>query len=135
MPDTSDDEISDLAAAVNPAIFGQSPSNVLIYGKAGTGKSLCAKYVSQRLVETAGEEDVTATFAYVDCAQDTTETQGPDHRRQRESAGRHGHQGPRQGAQYVDVLQAPLAHPRRAVRRRRTARRRIYNSVCKPLLI
>ncbi|MGQ4557683.1 AAA family ATPase [Halobellus sp. GM3] len=70
-----DDEISDLAAAVNPAIFGQSPSNVLIYGKTGTGKSLCAKYVSQRLVATAGEEDVKATFAYVDCAQDTTETQ------------------------------------------------------------
>jgi cell division control protein 6 len=70
-----DDEISALAAAVNPAIFGQSPSNVLIYGKTGTGKSLCAKYVSQRLVETAGEESVTATFAYVDCAQDTTETQ------------------------------------------------------------
>jgi cell division control protein 6 len=70
-----DDEISDLAAAVNPAIFGQSPSNVLIYGKTGTGKSLCAKHVSQRLVDTAGEESVTATFAYVDCAQDTTETQ------------------------------------------------------------
>jgi cell division control protein 6 len=70
-----DDEISNLAAAVNPAIFGQSPSNVLIYGKTGTGKSLCAKYVSRRLVDTAGEESVTATFAYVDCAQDTTETQ------------------------------------------------------------
>ncbi|QWC20609.1 orc1/cdc6 family replication initiation protein [Halorubrum sp. 2020YC2] len=70
-----DDEIADLATAVNPAIFGQSPSNVLIYGKTGTGKSLCAKYVSKRLVSTASEEGVTATFAYVDCAQDTTETQ------------------------------------------------------------
>ncbi len=70
-----DDEISDLATAVNPAIFGQSPSNVLIYGKTGTGKSLCAKYVSQRLVDTATEESVDATFAYVDCAQDSTETQ------------------------------------------------------------
>jgi len=70
-----DDEISQLATAVNPAIFGQSPSNVLIYGKTGTGKSLCAKYVSRRLVETASDEGVTATFAYVDCAQDTTETQ------------------------------------------------------------
>jgi archaeal cell division control protein 6 len=70
-----DEEISQLANAVNPAIFGQSPSNVLIYGKTGTGKSLCAKYVSRRLVETAKEEGVTAVFAYVDCAQDTTETQ------------------------------------------------------------
>lgn len=70
-----DAEISKVANAVNPAIFGQSPSNVLIYGKTGTGKSLCAKYVSTRLVETAAEEDVDAEAAYVDCAQDTTETQ------------------------------------------------------------
>lgn len=70
-----DDEVSNLAGAANPAIFGQSPSNVLIYGKTGTGKSLCAKYVAQRLIATAGEEGVNAAFAYVDCAQDTTETQ------------------------------------------------------------
>lgn len=70
-----DEEIGTLANAVNPAIFGQSPSNVLIYGKTGTGKSLCAKYVSRRLVDTAKEEGVTAGYAYIDCAQDTTETQ------------------------------------------------------------
>ena len=70
-----DDEIKQLANAVNPAVFGQSPSNVLIYGKTGTGKSLCAKYVSSRLVETASEEGHDIAFAYVDCAQDTTETQ------------------------------------------------------------
>jgi len=70
-----DEEISNLANAVNPAIFNQSPSNVLIFGKTGTGKSLCAKHVSKRLIQTASEEDVDATFAYVDCAQDSTETQ------------------------------------------------------------
>jgi cell division control protein 6 len=70
-----DEEIKQLANAVNPAIFGQSPSNVLIYGKTGTGKSLCAKYVSQQLIETAAAEGVSADSAYVDCAQDTTETQ------------------------------------------------------------
>jgi len=70
-----DEEIGQLANAVNPGIFGQSPSNVLIYGKTGTGKSLCAKYVSRRLVQTADEEGVNAAHAYVDCAQDGTETQ------------------------------------------------------------
>jgi cell division control protein 6 len=70
-----DEEIINLANAVNPAIFGQSPSNVLIYGKTGTGKSLCAKHVSRRLVDTADEEGVNANFSYVDCAQDSTETQ------------------------------------------------------------
>lgn len=70
-----DEEIAELANAVNPAIFGQSPSNVLIFGKTGTGKSLCAKYVSERLRQTADEEGVKAGYAYVDCAQDSTETQ------------------------------------------------------------
>lgn len=70
-----DKEISELANAVNPAVFGQSPSNMLIYGKTGTGKSLCAKHVATRLVDTAAEEGVTVATAYVDCAQDTTETQ------------------------------------------------------------
>lgn len=70
-----DSQIRNIANAVNPAVFNQSPSNVLIYGKTGTGKSLCAKYVAQRLVETASQEDVTAAFAYVDCAQESTETQ------------------------------------------------------------
>lgn len=70
-----DEEIKNLANAVNPAVFGQTPSNVLIYGKTGTGKSLCAKHVSRRLVQTAADEGVTANFSYVDCAQDSTETQ------------------------------------------------------------
>jgi cell division control protein 6 len=70
-----DDEINNLANALNPAIFGQSPNNVLIFGKTGTGKSLCSKYVSNQLVSTAAEEGVTAAYTYVDCAQDTTETQ------------------------------------------------------------
>jgi cell division control protein 6 len=70
-----DEEIAALANAVNPAIFNQTPSNVLIFGKTGTGKSLCAKYVSGQLVTTAAEEGVTAAYAYVDCSQDTTETQ------------------------------------------------------------
>jgi cell division control protein 6 len=70
-----DEEINNLAQAVNPAIFGQSPSNLLIYGKTGTGKSLCAKHVSRRLVDTAHDGGVNVEFAYVDCAQDSTETQ------------------------------------------------------------
>jgi len=70
-----DEEIKQLANAVNPAIFGQSPSNVLLYGKTGTGKSLCAKYVSRQLVDTAADEGINAAYAYVDCAQDSTETQ------------------------------------------------------------
>ena len=70
-----DQELKALANALNPALFGQSPSNVLVYGKTGTGKSLCAKHVSRQLVTEAEKEAVTVGIAYVDCAQDDTETQ------------------------------------------------------------
>ncbi|GAA0676440.1 DNA replication protein Orc4 [Natronoarchaeum mannanilyticum] len=70
-----DEEIKQLANATNPAIFGQSPSNVLLYGKTGTGKSLCAKHVSRTLVDIADEEGINVRYVYIDCAQDTTETQ------------------------------------------------------------
>jgi hypothetical protein len=53
-----DEEISELANALNPALFEQSPSNVLLYGKTGTGKSLCAKYVSRKLVAEAADTGV-----------------------------------------------------------------------------
>ena len=68
-------EIAELANALNPALFQQSPSNILIYGKTGTGKSLCAKYVSRELVDEAAQAGVSVGVAYVDCAQDNTETQ------------------------------------------------------------
>jgi len=70
-----DEEIEDLANATNPALFGQSPSNVLIYGKTGTGKSLCAKHVSRTAVELADERGIDVEYAYIDCSQDPTETQ------------------------------------------------------------
>jgi cell division control protein 6 len=70
-----DDQIEQLVNTMNPAVFGQSPSNALLYGKTGTGKSLCAKHVSRTIAEVGHEEGVNVQFAYVDCAQDPTETQ------------------------------------------------------------
>jgi len=70
-----DEQIEQLVNALNPAVFGQSPSNVLLYGKTGTGKSLCAKHVSNTIQRIGQDEGVGVEFAYVDCAQDSTETQ------------------------------------------------------------
>jgi cell division control protein 6 len=70
-----DEELTQLANAIKDATQGQTPNNVLIYGKTGTGKSLCTKYITNDLTESAKQNDVEVGVAYVDCFQDSTETQ------------------------------------------------------------
>ncbi|MDR5657717.1 orc1/cdc6 family replication initiation protein [Halodesulfurarchaeum sp. HSR-GB] len=69
-----DTEISKLATRLNGAVHGYSPDNVVIYGKTGTGKSLVSKHVSSR-ARNAAEDGVEVGTAYIDCAEDKTETQ------------------------------------------------------------
>ncbi|RNJ22026.1 orc1/cdc6 family replication initiation protein [Halosegnis longus] len=70
-----DDEISDIANSIHPAIRGGKPRNTLVYGKTGTGKSLVAKHVTQSASEFAHQEGTQLQRAYIDCTQSTTETQ------------------------------------------------------------
>ncbi len=70
-----EEELTQLANAIKDATYGQTPNNVLIYGKTGTGKSLCTKYITNDLTESAKQNDVKIGVAYVDCFQDSTETQ------------------------------------------------------------
>jgi len=70
-----EDEISNLANSIHPAIRGGKPRNTLIYGKTGTGKSLVAKHVTQSAENFAHEQDTRLNRAYIDCTQATTETQ------------------------------------------------------------
>lgn len=69
-----DEEISKLAKRLNGAVHGYSPENLMIYGKTGTGKSLVSKHVCQR-AQNAAQDGVKIGTAYIDCAEDNTETQ------------------------------------------------------------
>ncbi|KTG19118.1 AAA family ATPase, partial [Haloferax profundi] len=69
-----EDELNALANSLQPAIHGQKPNNVLLYGKTGTGKSLCSKFIVQQLVQAGVKQDSAIGVAYVDCLQDTTES-------------------------------------------------------------
>jgi cell division control protein 6 len=69
-----DEQIKKVANALNPAIGGGSPRNMIVYGKTGTGKSLVAKHVTQRAKRAAENHGTTVGTAYVDCAQSNTET-------------------------------------------------------------
>lgn len=60
-----DDQINSLASILVPALKGETPSNVLIYGKTGTGKTAVAKYVGKEL-EMAGT-DVKCSVIYINC--------------------------------------------------------------------
>ncbi len=68
-------ELTNLAGAIQPAISGNTPNNVLVYGKTGTGKSLCSKFITNQAVTRAIDNDVSIGVAYVDCLQESTETQ------------------------------------------------------------
>lgn len=70
-----EEELNNLAQALKDAVYGQTPNHVLIYGKTGTGKSLCSKYITEDLRMSASENDVNVGAAYIDCLQHGTETQ------------------------------------------------------------
>ena len=46
-------QINDIATILVSALRGDTPSNILVYGKTGTGKTASAKYVSQELETTS----------------------------------------------------------------------------------
>jgi cell division control protein 6 len=69
-----DDRIEEVATELRPAVRGEQPKNVVIYGKTGTGKSLVARHVTERAQRAAESNGVTLGRAYIDCAQRNTET-------------------------------------------------------------
>jgi cell division control protein 6 len=52
------EQINSLASVLVPALRGETPSNVLIYGKTGTGKTAVAKYVGKELEEASFGDEV-----------------------------------------------------------------------------
>jgi cell division control protein 6 len=62
-----DEQIDQLASVLVAAVRGQTPSNVFIYGKTGTGKTASTKYVGQELVKTGQDRDVPIHYVYVNC--------------------------------------------------------------------
>lgn len=70
-----DDEIRALADQLVDATDGNSPENVIVYGKPGTGKSLVSKYVTRLTEVKAGSSGNDVATAYIECNEDNTETQ------------------------------------------------------------
>src|SRR6056297_4101821 len=67
------EQINKMATILVAALRGETPSNILIYGKTGTGKTASAKFVSKELESTSQKYDVPCEVEYINC--EVTDTQ------------------------------------------------------------
>jgi cell division control protein 6 len=68
-----EDQIETMATILVSALRGDTPSNILIYGKTGTGKTASAKYVSEELEASSRKFEVPCDVEYINC--EVTDTQ------------------------------------------------------------
>jgi cell division control protein 6 len=61
------DQVKALATVLVPALRGETPSNVLIYGKTGTGKTAVAKHVGKELERTGELYGIPSVVIYINC--------------------------------------------------------------------
>jgi cell division control protein 6 len=68
-----EEQINNMATVLVSALRGDTPSNILIYGKTGTGKTASAKFVSEELETTSQKYEVPCEVEYINC--EVTDTQ------------------------------------------------------------
>jgi cell division control protein 6 len=68
-----ENQINNMATILVTALRGETPSNILIYGKTGTGKTASAKFVSEELESTSDKYEVPCEVQYINC--EVTDTQ------------------------------------------------------------
>ena len=51
-----EDQIKQIANILAPALRGDKPSNLFVYGKTGAGKTLTIRYTTQKLIEIAEKD-------------------------------------------------------------------------------
>src|SRR3990167_8603048 len=62
-----DEQIKAIAGILSSTLRGERPSNLFVYGKTGTGKTLSIQYVREELAKRADELDVDIRFEYLNC--------------------------------------------------------------------
>lgn len=62
-----EDQIHNVANILAPILRQEKPSNLFIYGKTGTGKTLVTQYVTQQIQNVAKEQNIPIQVVYVNC--------------------------------------------------------------------
>lgn len=62
-----DEQIKQIAAILAPSLRLERPSNLFLYGKTGTGKTLSVQYVKNRLLERAKRQKVALSTIFINC--------------------------------------------------------------------
>lgn len=62
-----DEQIEALASILAPILRMEKPSNIFIYGKTGTGKTLSVNYTTQQIAEIAAEKKIPLKIIYLNC--------------------------------------------------------------------
>jgi archaeal cell division control protein 6 len=62
-----EDQINSLAGILAPSLRMERPSNIFLYGKTGTGKTLAVKHVTNQIAEVAKESKLNLKIIYLNC--------------------------------------------------------------------
>jgi cell division control protein 6 len=62
-----DDQIKAIASILASTLRKERPSNLFVYGKTGTGKTLSVQYVRDELSKKADEMEIEVRFEYLNC--------------------------------------------------------------------
>jgi len=62
-----DNQIKSIASILASTLRGERPSNLFVYGKTGTGKTLSVQYVQNEIMKKAEELDIDVSFKYLNC--------------------------------------------------------------------
>lgn len=62
-----DEQIKRIANILAPSLRFQRPSNIFIYGKTGTGKTLVTKYVTKNMLYAAKQKNISIEVFYLNC--------------------------------------------------------------------
>lgn len=65
--DHRDDQIDQIANILAPSLKLEKPSNLFIYGKTGTGKTLSVRYTTDNILSVAKENNIPVKVVYINC--------------------------------------------------------------------